>query len=89
MRKVAVALTTAGSLGPGLDLDGLAQFKGVGAVVYVVRRAWCHRGRPCTARYFRLDSPVKNPRTDPFQTPSQLGHPSYPNAPKVRSPKLP
>ena len=35
---------------------------------------------------FRLDSPVKNP---PFQTPSKLGHPSYPNAPKSRSLKPP
>ena len=42
-----------------------------------------HRGNPCTARAsrtlcatFRLDSPVKNPHTNPFQTP-KLGHPSY------------
>ena len=50
------------------------------------------RGNPCTARAlratFRLDSPVKNPHTDPFQTPSKLGHPSYPNAPKFKSRKL-
>ena len=38
---------------------------------------------------FRLDSAVKNPHTDPFQTPSKLGHPSYPNAPKFKSLKLP
>ena len=38
---------------------------------------------------FRLDSPLKNPHTDPFQTPSKLGHPSYPNAPKFKSLKLP
>ena len=38
---------------------------------------------------FRLDFPVKNPHTDPFQTPSKLGHPSYPNAPKFKSLKLP
>ena len=37
----------------------------------------------------RLDSPMKNPHTDTFQTPSKLGHPSYPNAPKFGSPKLP
>ena len=50
-------------------------------------------GNPCTARAlratFRLDSPMKNPHTDPFQTPSKLGHPSYPNAPKFKSLKLP
>ena len=28
----------------------------------------------------RLDSPVKNPHTDPFQTPSKLGHPYYPSS---------
>ena len=39
---------------------------------------------------FRLDSLVKNPHTDPFQTHSRLlGHPSYPNAPKSKSLKLP
>ena len=39
---------------------------------------------------FRLDSPVKHPHTDdPFQTPSKLGHPSYPNAPKFKSLKVP
>ena len=32
---------------------------------------------------FTLDSPVKNPHTDSFQTPSKLGHPGYPNAPKI------
>ena len=50
-------------------------------------------GDPCTARAlratFRLDSPMKIPHTDPFQTPSNLGHPSYPNAPKFKSLKLP
>ena len=53
-------------------------------------------GNPCTARTsralhatFRLDSPVKKPHTDPFQTPSKLGNPSYPNAPKFKSLKLP
>ena len=35
---------------------------------------------------FRLDSHVKNPHTDPFQTPSKLGHSSYPNAPKILLP---
>ena len=51
------------------------------------------RGRPCTTRplraTFRLDSPMKNPHANPFQTPSKLGHLSSPNAPKFRSPKLP
>ena len=50
-------------------------------------------GNPCNARAlratFRLDSPVKNPHTGPFQTPSKLGHPSDPNAPKFKSLKLP
>ena len=47
------------------------------------------RGRPCTAHAlratFRLDSPVKNPHTDPFQTPSKLGHPSYPSLRQLRT----
>ena len=53
------------------------------------------RGNPCTARARRahcaliLDSPMKNPHTDPFQTPSKLGHHSYPNAPKFKSLKVP
>ena len=51
------------------------------------------RGNPCTARArratFRLDSSVKNPHTNPFQTPSKLGHPSYPNAPKLGHPNYP
>ena len=38
---------------------------------------------------FRLDSPVKNPDTNPFQTPSKLGHPSYSNAPTFKSLRLP
>ena len=36
---------------------------------------------------FRLHSPVKNPHTDPFQTSSKLGHPSYPSS--RRLPSLP
>ena len=44
---------------------------------------------PALRATFRLDSPVENPHTDPFQTPSKLGHPSYPNAPKFMSLKLP
>ena len=51
-------------------------------IFVAIRLGW----NPCTARAlratFRLDSPVKKPHTDPFQTPSKLGHPSYPNAPK-------
>ena len=34
---------------------------------------------------FRLDSPVKNPHTNPFQTPSELGHPSYPSSRRLRT----
>ena len=48
-----------------------------------------HRGNPCTALALcatvRLDCLVKNPHTDPFQTPSKLGHPSYPSSRRLRT----
>ena len=48
-----------------------------------------HRGDPCIARAlcatFRLDSPVKKPRTKPFQTPSKLGHRGYPSSGRLRT----
>ena len=49
----------------------------------------CARTSRALRTTFRLDSPVKNPHTDPFQTPSKLGYPSYPNAPRFNSLKLP
>ena len=38
---------------------------------------------------FRLDSPAKNRHTDPFQTPSKLGHPSYPTPLNLGHPNYP
>ena len=70
----------------GALLSGAAEHGGGGEH----RRRWTASGGVLAlCATFGLDSPVKNPCTDPFQTPSKLGHPSYPNAPKFRSPKLP
>ena len=38
----------------------------------------CTRTSRALRATFRLDSLMKNPHTDPFQTSSKLGHPSYP-----------
>ena len=47
-------------------------------------RVHCARMLRATRAAFGLDSPVKNPHTDPFQMPSKLGHPSYPSSRRLR-----
>ena len=41
--------------------------------------------RPWGGSLHRLDSLVKKPHTDPFQTPSKLGQPSYPSSRRLRT----
>ena len=65
---------------------GYWMFHGLsGSALPLPRRRW---GNPCTVRAlratFKLDSRVKSPHTDPFQTPSKLGHPSYPSSRQLR-----
>ena len=78
---MGVRFADASSVGPSSSTPNAGRI--VGAPLHSARTSRTLRAT------FRLDSPMKNPHTDPFQTPLKLGHTSYPNAPKSKSPKLP
>ena len=69
---------------------GTQQMAVPGRVLYIIcSRKGAIWERPCTElalrATYRPDSPVNNPHTDPFQTSSKLGHPSYPTSRRWRT----